>query len=253
LLLKRFIVNRILFYLLLSAVIQACNPKSGEQSEALAENDSSLTKNSTRLMTPTLNEYIESIKQNIDSIPEERKTLLNEIANYIAERREKNVPAQLTFICTHNSRRSHLCQVWAATAGSYYNFNGELKTFSGGTESTAFNPRAVAALERAGFLIENPGGDNPEYRVKFGESSEAMVCFSKTYDDPVNPSNNFAAIMTCSEADENCPFIPGADLRVPIPYTDPKESDGTAIETQAYDERCFQIATEMFYIFEQLS
>ena len=55
--------------------------------------------------------------------------------------------------------------------------------------------------------------------------------------------------MTCSRADESCPVVMVADLRVGIPYDDPKAADGTPEESARYDERCKQIATEMFYLF----
>ncbi|MFW5761624.1 MAG: protein-tyrosine-phosphatase [Cyclobacteriaceae bacterium] len=143
-------------------------------------------------------------------------------------------------------------QIWAATAAAYYGFAGEVNTYSGGPEATAFNPRAVASIERAGFNVHNPGDENPHYQVTYSNNGQVMECFSKKYDDPSNTSENFAAIMTCSDADKNCPFIPGASLRVPIPYVDPKEADGTDQEAAIYDERCKQIATEMFYLMSQV-
>jgi arsenate reductase len=171
---------------------------------------------------------------------------------FIRTKQASNEPANLTFICTHNSRRSHMSQLWAATAAAWYGVK-DVGTFSGGTEATAFNPRAVAALQRAGFVIENPGGDNPHYRVAYGPGAPVMECYSKTYDDPSNPQKGFAAVMTCSQADKNCPVVMGAALRVAIPYDDPKAADGTPDEAQRYDERCNQIATEMFYLFSQVN
>lgn len=203
-------------------------------------------------MYPELSTYIESVVVEIDAIPQERKNELKKIALFVKTKKQSNEPANLTFICTHNSRRSHMSQLWAATAAAYYGVQDGINTYSGGTEITAFNPRAVAAVERAGFKVQNPGGDNPHYQVTYAEGGQTMDCFSKKYDDPTNASENFVAVMTCSEADKNCPFIPGATLRVPIPYVDPKESDGTAQETAKYDERCRQIATEMFYIMSQV-
>ena len=139
-------------------------------------------------------------------------------------------------------------QLWAVAAAAHFGIDG-VRTYSGGTEATAFNPRAVAAMRRAGFVIESPGGDNPRYRVTFDEDGPVMECFSKAYDDPVNPATGFAAIMTCSDADEACPVIHGASLRAPIRYEDPKAADETPDEALAYDARCLQIATEMLYLF----
>lgn len=190
---------------------------------------------------------IEELKQGFDSIPSNRKELLSEVADFIKKELGENGSVKLNFICTHNSRRSHLAQIWAQTAAENYKING-VETYSGGTEATAFNPNAVAAVERAGFEVENPGGDNPKYRIRFADNAEPMICFSKTFDDSANPSEEFAAIMTCSDADENCPFVPGAKFRKPITYRDPKEADGTDREKETYDERCLQIGTDMFYM-----
>ncbi|MDR9419102.1 low molecular weight phosphatase family protein [Gracilimonas sp.] len=202
-------------------------------------------------MYPKLKTCIDEVELNFDSVPTERKEQLREVANYIHSKIEKNEIAKLNFICTHNSRRSHLAQIWAATAAQYCEIEN-IETYSGGTEATAFNPRAVAAIERAGFKVENPGGNNPMYEISFSEDVAPIVCFSKKFDDDFNPNKNFAAIMTCSDADENCPFVPGTEFRKPITYRDPKEADGTDREAETYDERCRQIATEMFYMMNEI-
>jgi len=158
----------------------------------------------------------------------------------------------LNFICTHNSRRSQFSQVWAQVAA--YHFNIPLKSFSGGVEVTACNPRTVAALERAGLKVNilEDADSNPKYHFSFAEDAQPVLAFSKLYDDEHNPKSGFAAVMTCSHADENCPFIPGTEARIALNYEDPKAFDGTDREAQAYDERCFQIAKEMFYVFKSL-
>ena len=197
--------------------------------------------------------YIQQAQQGFDRIPDERKERLQKLAWFVRDKIKAGKEAKLIFICTHNSRRSHMGQWWARVAADYYEVPN-VRTFSGGTEATAFNPRAVAALERAGFAIEKISeGDNPHYKVTYASDTPAQEAFSKKYDDAANPQEDFAAIMTCSQADENCPFVPGATLRVAIPYEDPKEADGTPEETTRYDERSKQIATEMLYCFSQIN
>ena len=181
-------------------------------------------------------------------IAENRKPVLNDLINYI--RNSKKQEVKLIFICTHNSRRSQLAQVWAKTAAEYYDV--KVDCFSGGTEATAFNKRAVAALERAGFLITSKGKGNPLYQVFYSDDALPIIAYSKLYDDKANPTSDFAAVMTCSDADANCPFIPGAEIRIPLNYNDPKEFDDTPKETAMYDERSLQIASEMFYVFSRL-
>lgn len=197
-------------------------------------------------MNKQLTTYIEQVKKSFDSIPASRKETLSKVADYIRSKMDSSEPVRLNFICTHNSRRSHLAQLWTGLAAHHFGLN--IETYSGGTEATAFNPSAVDALARAGFIIHDPGGNNPKYELSFADDTPPFICFSKTFDDPVNPASGFAAIMTCSDADENCPFVPGSEFRIPVTYRDPKESDGTVNEAITYDERCFQIATEMFYM-----
>ncbi|WP_421774121.1 protein-tyrosine-phosphatase [Gracilimonas sp.] len=199
------------------------------------------------MMNSKLKEYIQKLESGFDSIPDARKENLKKLSDYVKAKTENNQVAKLNFICTHNSRRSHLAQIWTAVAAHHFGIEN-IETYSGGTEATAFNPRAVAAIERAGFKVGNPGGDNPRYRVTFSEDVEPLICFSKKFDDNVNPDTSFAAVMTCSDADENCPFVPGTEFRISVTYRDPKESDGTDKEKETYDERCVQIAAEMFYM-----
>ena len=199
---------------------------------------------------PALQKYAGSFMAEFDQIPDKRKKDLSKVSDYITDHLAVNTLAKLTFICTHNSRRSHMGQIWAQTAACYYGIRG-IRTFSGGTEATAFNPNAVKAMVDAGFEIKSDGNpDNPVYKVSFAYDQEPIKVFSKKYDDDSNPREDFCAIMTCSDADENCPFIPGATLRIPITYEDPKAYDNTPEEAKAYAERCYQIGAEMYYIFD---
>lgn len=199
---------------------------------------------------PEIEAFIEKELLNFDQIPADRKADLSKIGAYILE--NKGV-ASLLFVCTHNSRRSTLAQVWAIVAARYFGWN-KIETFSGGTEVTAFNEHAIQALESVGFVrTTEPHPSNPKHTLKFAEEGPGAFCFSKKYDYAHNPNAHFAAIMTCGHADENCPFIPGADIRVPITYIDPKVSDGSGNEQKVYGERSTQIGQEMFYLFHTIS
>lgn len=207
----------------------------------------SMVKRLIHTMFKNLKETISRLKKETENIPTDRKEKLNELSEYIGEKLRNDETVSLIFICTHNSRRSHLCQVWAAVLADYFGLIG-IETYSGGTEVTAFNPRAVDALRRAGFKIEDPGGENPHYLVYYDDQKEPLNCFSKTFGDESNPDKNFVAVMTCTDADEGCPFVPGASYRISIPYIDPKESDGTSRESETYDKRSLQIASEMYFM-----
>lgn len=205
----------------------------------------------SRSLLPGLREYLDLAAQDFDQITPERKAILKTLAIGVQQQLQTNGTAALIYICTHNSRRSHMGQLWAAAAAAYYHIDG-ITTYSGGTEITAFNINAVQALAAAGFDITPQTADaNPMYHITFGSGS--ISAFSKKYTDTPNPVNNFIAVMTCSHADDNCPYVAGASLRIATPYKDPKESDGSPEQTQTYRDRCREIATEVLYTFYQVA
>lgn len=195
----------------------------------------------------------QSFTKGFATIPKERKKVLTRIASYVQERYELNKPINLVFICTHNSRRSHFGQIAAALAAEYYALD-QVNVFSGGTEATAFHPNAIKSLRDLGFSIqsEDESLKNPVWKVRFGNKSES-TCFSKTFDDPTNPATGFAAIMTCSDAEQNCPFVLGTELRIGTTYDDPKVSDSTPEQDATYQARFPQIATEIFFTFSLIN
>ncbi len=204
-------------------------------------------------LTQGLDTYIKTLENEFDLISAERKTLLEELSMFIAEEKKSDNTGKVIFICTHNSRRSHMSQLWAQVASYYYNIEN-IYCYSGGTEITAFNPRAVKALKKAGFQIEQMDStSNPVYNVKYAEGVERVKGFSKKFSNEFNPQKEFIAVMTCSDADESCPLVPGAKYRVAIPYKDPKVSDNTPAEERIYNERSRQIAREMFYVFSKVN
>lgn len=199
-------------------------------------------------LTPT----VEKLTKEFDKIPQGRKEILSQLVKFVESKIKTGGKAYLNFICTHNSRRSHLSQIWAQTAAHYYSI-GNVVCFSGGTEATAFNPRAVKAMQQEGFTITlKKDGDNPLYEVRFAEEAEPLIVFSKKYDDPFNHNNDFAAIMTCSHADENCPVVVGAKARIALTYDDPKNFDGTPQEAEKYTERVNEIGREILFAFSQI-
>ena len=187
-----------------------------------------------------------------ERISEERKIILQPFIEFISSKISKNEEVRLNFICTHNSRRSHLSQIWAQTMANYYQIENVF-CYSGGTEATAMFPKISETLINQGFEILNLSeAENPVYAVKFAENEHAVICFSKKYNDDFNPKSAFAAILTCDSADENCPIVYGAEARIPIKYEDPKKSDGAPEMNETYFNRSLEIATEMKFVFENL-
>ena len=198
--------------------------------------------------------YCSTLETEFHQISDARKLLLLRLSDYFSKKYQQNETPKATVICTHNSRRSHLGQIWLAVGADYFDLP-TMETYSGGTEATAFNPRAVAALRRVGFQIEGDDMDhsNPHYLIQWKKSMTPYEAFSKIYEEAPNPSIGFAAIMVCSEADEACPMVFGTDLRLTLPFEDPKAFDGTDLENIKYDERCRQIAREMFFVLNNIT
>jgi arsenate reductase len=184
-------------------------------------------------------------------IPEERKESLQVLIAYIQSKLDSGEEVNLNFICTHNSRRSQFSQIWAQTAADYFSIPANC--YSGGVKVTEFNQKAVESIKRGGFRVTKKGSENPVYYIFHSDDADPISAFSKLFDDPINKAQRFAAVMTCSHADENCPFISGTENRIPVRYEDPKKFDGTPEEANRYDERSLQIASEMFYVFSRIN
>jgi arsenate reductase len=208
-----------------------------------------MTSTKTNLF-PEIENLIASL--NFESISEERKIVLQPLVDFIQVKANNQQEIRLNLICTHNSRRSHLSQVWAQTAAAHYGIKNVF-CYSGGTEATAMFPMAAKTLAKQGFQIKTIAeGNNPVYAIKYSANAHPVIGFSKTFDDDFNPQSEFAAILTCSSADQGCPFIAGAEKRIPITFEDPKAFDNTPQQAEKYEERSVQIATEMFYVFSQI-
>ena len=203
------------------------------------------------MLFPALEKTVTELLASMDQIPEERKALLDQVAAYIADHEHRDEQAKLIFICTHNSRRSHMSQIWAQTA-AWLSGIRSFESYSGGTEATAFHPNAIRALTDCGFHAETQADErNPLTVITFAESAPRMEAWSKRFDDPRNPQADFAAVMTCSDADEACPIVPGAKARFPVRYLDPKRSDGSDEERAVYAASCHEIGREMLYVARQ--
>ena len=201
-------------------------------------------------MLENLSKTIKSIEEIVVSA--ERKAILQSLVDYIQKKVNANEEIRLNFICTHNSRRSHLSQIWAQTMAFQFGIKNVF-CYSGGTEATAMFPKVAETLVNQGFQIHKLSEEqNPVYAVKFDDNQHPIICFSKTYFDDFNPKTNFGAIMTCNNADEGCPMVFGAEARFPIKYDDPKAFDGTDVMNEKYAERSLQIASEMYYVFSQI-
>lgn len=203
----------------------------------------------TQKITPK--KFFEEAKANL-SISDERLNLLTNIADKIVDEFEEREKININFVCTHNSRRSQMAQVWAFFAIEYFNLTN-IFSFSGGTEVTAFHRNTVKSLQKSGFEfnVVDFSHQNPRYLISFKGSNKSLLGFSKLYDNEEN-SYPYIIVTTCDSADQNCPFIPDAIHRFHLPFVDPKLSDGTELQLETYLQTSKKIAGELFVVFNEV-
>jgi arsenate reductase len=199
----------------------------------------------------SVKEYADSLTTTFDMIGERHRAAGQKLAEWIGKEYRKGQRLDVVVVCTGNSRRSIMGAALGNVAAAYYGMP-EVRFQSGGTAPTAVNVRTGNALRAIGIEVEATGQEaprgepataNPIYRIRWGsggspgEPAMDATEFSKRYDVASNPKSGFAALMVCSEADEGCPLVRGASLRVSMPYLDPKIYDGGSMETAKYAER----------------
>ena len=193
--------------------------------------------------------FVETLENSFDLISIERQAVLIQLSNAIKESKAKFGFAKIIVVCTHNSRRSQIAQLWLKTAAFYYN-KTQIFTYSGGTEATAFNARMVDSIKRAGFSVHQlDNSANPKYYIPLSNQDNSLdILYSKKISENYNPQQDYIAVMVCTDADENCPYLPLAEKRISIPYTDPKAFDNTDLESIKYDEKVQEIGREMLFV-----
>jgi arsenate reductase len=112
--------------------------------------------------------------------------------------REKS---RVLFLCTHNSARSQMAE------GLLRHLAGDsFEAMSAGTEATHVRPLAVRVMGEIGIDIS-------------GQES-------KTLDRYLQEPFDFV-ITVCDDANEACPFFPGAASRLHWSFEDPSKAEGS--------------------------
>lgn len=213
---------------------------------------------SRKNLNPKTKVHADLLTTSFDMIDGPHREAGEKLADWIVKNYRQGQPLHVIVVCTGSSRRSILGATMGNVAAAYYGMP-EVRFHSGGTAPTAFNPRTVACLKEIGVEVEPTGKEaprgepktaNPVYTVRWGSGMEAAE-FSKTYADPSNPQEGFAALMVCGEADAACPFVKGAALRVSMPYLDPKIYDDGKFEAAKYAERRDDIGRLMLSVMMQ--
>lgn len=204
------------------------------------------------MLIPSIHSFCQELEEEFDQISTIRKEKLIQLSSYISNKFNKDEVPKLIVICTHNSRRSHIGQILLAVGTDYFQLP-KIQTFSGGTEATAFNLRAVQAFRKLNFSISSKEkASNPIYQISWKANMSPYQAFSKSYRETPNPQQDFAAIMVCSEADEGCPLVLGSDFRIALPFDDPKAFDGTDLEASKYEEKIREIGREMLFVLSKV-
>lgn len=195
-------------------------------------------------LLPEVRDYLDSLSAVAFHADESRAIAIRAVADWLRSKLQAEGTASVVIICTGNSRRSVLGAMLGNALADYFGMRVSFK--SAGTKPTAVNLRSIKALREAGFQIKPVGREatkglsnelNPIYSAQWSArpSSQALE-FSKSLADPSLPQAGFAAIMVCDDASETCPLVPGAAIRVSMPFDDPRIADGQVREEVAYRE-----------------
>lgn len=203
-------------------------------------------------MFESVKTYLNQRLAEIDQISDERKSTLDKAVFWLKKANSTRARSEILFVCIHNSRRSHMAEIHGTAAAALFGWDKKIKVYSGGTTVSAFNPRAAAAMERAGYQVTGSEGKNTAYEIRYSDTHPALKVWSKKFDDPSNPDAGFLAFMTCGQAEEKCPFIPSANARLSVTYSDPSEADDTPKEAETYDDRSREIARDLMYVFSKV-
>ena len=193
---------------------------------------------------------LEDLRANFQtaSISNERRELIDAMVHSMANELKRHEDLVLHFVCTHNARRSQLAQVWASVWADYFKL--PILAISGGTEASAVHPNVLQALSAQGFEIFPH--DSNGHICGWKKAHSGTHLFSKKWEDALLVGRPFMAVMTCSEADKECPVVPGAVDRFPLRFKDPKEFDGQPNAIEGYQTRSLEIAHELYDLFSNL-
>ena len=177
-----------------------------------------------------LNNFSPEIKQ---------KDRLELIANELNKKiKETNV---LVFLCTHNSRRSQICEVWGSIFSLIY--KKEILINSAGTIKTSVHKEIFNVLKKCGVSVN----ENEEIAFK----NLLIKLKSKTLDQI--DAKKFIAIMTCSDAEKSCPIDSRSVKNINMFFKDPKVYDNTKYMEEEYLKTNSNIAEELNYIFKRIN
>jgi arsenate reductase len=112
--------------------------------------------------------------------------------------------ARVLLLCTHNSARSQMAE------GLLRHLAGDrFESMSAGTEAARVRPLAIRAMEEIGIDISEQESKTLERYL--GESLDYVI-------------------TVCDEANEACPFFPGAQSRLHWCFEDPSKAEGSEEE-----------------------
>jgi arsenate reductase (thioredoxin) len=115
--------------------------------------------------------------------------------------------SRVLFLCTHNSARSQMAEgLLRSLAGDRF------EAMSVGTEAIRVRPLAIRAMEEVGIDIS--GQESKTLDRYLGEPFEYVI-------------------TVCDDANEACPFFPGAVNRLHWSFEDPSRAEGSAEERLA--------------------
>tara|TARA_Y100001949_G_C15986510_1_gene330879 strand:+ start:2001 stop:2567 length:567 start_codon:yes stop_codon:yes gene_type:complete len=188
-------------------------------------------------MDPVFNKFfsrIDSFNPN-----QKRKKRLDNIASVINENLNKT--RSIVFLCTHNSRRSQICEVWGKVFAEIY--RKKININSAGAFKTVVHSQVYESIVKCGLVVDN------KKEIFFDKKKFKLN--SKTIDSLT--MKNFIAVMTCSNAEKSCPNDPRSIRNIKMFFNDPRIYDETDKMSREYLNTTIYIAEELNYIFKNIN
>ena len=188
-------------------------------------------------MEPVFNKFfsrIDSFNPN-----QKRKKRLDNIASVINENLNKT--RSIVFLCTHNSRRSQICEVWGKVFAEIY--RKKININSAGAFKTVVHSQVYESIVKCGLVVDN------KKEIFFDKKKFKLN--SKTIDSLT--MKNFIAVMTCSNAEKSCPNDPRSIRNIKMFFNDPRIYDETDKMSREYLNTTIYIAEELNYIFKNIN
>ncbi len=176
------------------------------------------------------------------------RATIHDLAAHVARRVRDGLHTSVVFAGRQNARRSVLAEVWAVTAARAQGLRG-ISFHSAGLQPTDVHPNTLAALRRAGFLVEARPGGGALVRVE--PDASPIEVFAKDLEHSSVRRRDLTLVSVCKRLDDS-PMTKRAEQLFRVHFADPAEYDGMRHAERAYDVASRNIGAFQLAVIENI-